>query len=140
MGAADHDEQRPAAGGGGQHIAEDLRRAAACIGGILICADPVAVACPHPPGQSPRDSADRDVRRRDDLDLHGSITAPTLITFGRHELVTSTRFAEPLTSEIAGSELIVFEDCSHAPIYENVEAFNARTLEFLDRHAEAAAA
>jgi pimeloyl-ACP methyl ester carboxylesterase len=63
----------------------------------------------------------------------GSIQAPTLITFGRHDQVTSTRFAEPLTAAIPGAELIIFEDCSHAPIYENVEEFNARTLEFLFR-------
>ena len=64
----------------------------------------------------------------------GQISAPTLITLGRHDAVTSTRFAEPLTSGIAGSELIVFEDCSHAPIYENADDFNARTLDFLARH------
>jgi pimeloyl-ACP methyl ester carboxylesterase len=63
-----------------------------------------------------------------------SIQAPTLITFGRHDQVTSTRFAGPLTEAIAGSELIVFEDCSHAPIYQNVEEFNQRTLAFLERH------
>jgi hypothetical protein len=28
----------------------------------------------------------------------------------------------------------VFEDCAHAPIYENVAAFNSKTLEFLNRH------
>jgi pimeloyl-ACP methyl ester carboxylesterase len=64
----------------------------------------------------------------------GAITAPTLITFGRHDQVTSTRFADALTTGIARSELTVFEDCSHAPIYENVEAFNERTLAFLRRH------
>jgi 3-oxoadipate enol-lactonase len=64
----------------------------------------------------------------------GSIQAPTLITFGRHDQVTSTRFADPLLSGIAGAELTVFEDCSHAPIYENVEEFNLRTLAFLHRH------
>ena len=64
----------------------------------------------------------------------GSIQAPTLITFGRHDLVTSTRFAAPLTAGIANTELIVFEDCAHAPIYENVEGFNEQTLEFLQRH------
>jgi pimeloyl-ACP methyl ester carboxylesterase len=63
-----------------------------------------------------------------------AIQAPTLITFGRHDLVTSTRFAEPLQSGIQGSELIVFEDCAHAPIYENVDEFNERTLAFLERH------
>jgi len=64
----------------------------------------------------------------------GSIRAPTLVTFGRHDHATSTRFAAPLTDAIAGAELVVFEDCSHAPIYENVANFNARTLEFLTRH------
>jgi 3-oxoadipate enol-lactonase len=65
----------------------------------------------------------------------GSVRAPTLITFGRHDMVTSTRFATPLREGIAGSEVVVFEDCSHAPIYENVEDFNAQTLAFLQRHA-----
>jgi pimeloyl-ACP methyl ester carboxylesterase len=64
----------------------------------------------------------------------GSITAPTLITFGRHDQVTSTRFAAPLSEGIAGSTVSVFEDCSHAPIYENVEEFNRRSLEFLHEH------
>jgi 3-oxoadipate enol-lactonase len=64
----------------------------------------------------------------------GAITAPTLITFGRYDMVTSTRFAEPLRQAIAGSEVHVFEDCSHAPIYENADAFNERTLAFLRAH------
>jgi hypothetical protein len=32
------------------------------------------------------------------------------------------------------AELVVFEDCAHAAIYENVQAFNDRTLAFLQRH------
>ncbi|MGH3235768.1 MAG: alpha/beta fold hydrolase, partial [Streptosporangiaceae bacterium] len=64
----------------------------------------------------------------------GSIQAPTLLTFGRHDLVTSTRFAAPLSEGIADSEVLVFEDCAHAPIYENVEEFNRQTLAFLQRH------
>jgi pimeloyl-ACP methyl ester carboxylesterase len=35
----------------------------------------------------------------------GGIDVPTLITFGARDLVCSTRFAEPLKSAIAGSEL-----------------------------------
>ena len=62
------------------------------------------------------------------------ITAPTQITFGRHDKITSTRFAEPLQSNIKGSELFVFEGASHAPIYEKVEEFNQKTLEFLRRN------
>jgi pimeloyl-ACP methyl ester carboxylesterase len=64
----------------------------------------------------------------------GSIQAPTQVTFGRHDLVTSTRFAGPLTSAIAGAELVVFENCAHAPIYEDVEQFNQRTGDFLRQH------
>jgi pimeloyl-ACP methyl ester carboxylesterase len=62
------------------------------------------------------------------------ITAPTQITFGRFDVPCSTRFAGPLTEAISGSELVVFEDCAHAPIYENVGEFNARTLDFLIRN------
>ena len=36
---------------------------------------------------------------------------------------------------IRGSELLIFEGCGHAPIYENVEEFNQKTLAFLQRHA-----
>jgi pimeloyl-ACP methyl ester carboxylesterase len=62
------------------------------------------------------------------------IQAPTLITFGQRDLVTSTRFVEPLRKGIKDSEVSVFEDCSHAPIYERVEEFNTRTLAFLQAH------
>ncbi len=49
-------------------------------------------------------------------------------------MVTSTRFADALHGQIKGSEMHVFEDCAHAPIYENVEAFNQTTLAFLSKH------
>ncbi len=63
-----------------------------------------------------------------------SIAAPTLITFGRHDTACSTRFAEPLSDRIENSEVLVFEDCAHAAIYEDVEGFNTQTLDFLLRH------
>jgi pimeloyl-ACP methyl ester carboxylesterase len=65
----------------------------------------------------------------------GRITAPTQLTFGRYDLVTSTRFADRMKGNIRGSELLVFEGCAHAPIYEKVEEFNQKTLAFLQRHA-----
>jgi pimeloyl-ACP methyl ester carboxylesterase len=40
----------------------------------------------------------------------------------------------PLTEGIKGSELVIFTDCAHAPIYENVAEFNARTMDFLTRN------
>jgi pimeloyl-ACP methyl ester carboxylesterase len=63
-----------------------------------------------------------------------AIQAPTLISFGGRDTCTSTRFAGPLSKGIAGSEVTVFDNCAHAPIYEDVEEFNARTLAFLNRH------
>ena len=65
----------------------------------------------------------------------GQITVPTQITYGRRDAVTSTRFADRLRGAIRGSELLIFEECSHAPIYEKVGEFNLRTLAFLQRHA-----
>jgi pimeloyl-ACP methyl ester carboxylesterase len=70
----------------------------------------------------------------------GRITAPTQITFGRYDLVTSTRFADGLRGSIRNSELLIFEGCAHAPIYEKVDEFNQKTLAFLHRCAGARAA
>lgn len=64
----------------------------------------------------------------------GRIQAPTLIMFGRHDPITSTRFAQPLQAGIAGSEVIIFEGSAHAPIYEQVDEFSQQTLEFLQKH------
>ena len=66
------------------------------------------------------------------------ITAPTQITFGRNDQITSLRFAEPL-GRIKNSELVIFESGSHAPIYECAEEFNQKTLAFLQRHIEKSA-
>jgi 3-oxoadipate enol-lactonase len=65
----------------------------------------------------------------------GKITAPTQITFGARDVATSTRFADPLKNNISGAELVVFEGCAHAPIYEKVDEFNQKTLAFLQKHA-----
>lgn len=63
------------------------------------------------------------------------ISAPTLITFGAHDLVTSTRFAEPLTSTIPNTEMVIFEQLSHAGLHEDPDTFNAATVDFLLRQA-----
>lgn len=89
----------------------------------------------------PKQPLDAFIRESDAVIAHdaeaqlGRIRAPTQITFGRHDMVTSTRFAAPLKNGIRNGELHIFEDCSHAPLYENVAAFNATTLDFLKQHA-----
>jgi 3-oxoadipate enol-lactonase len=62
------------------------------------------------------------------------ITAPVLITCGLYDMLTGKRFAYRMKDNIQNSELIVFEDVSHAPIYEKVEEFNQKTLAYLQRH------
>src|SRR6185295_3146896 len=76
-----------------------------------------------------------------DVEAHlGRILAPTQITVGARDQLTSTRFADQLKRGIPNSELLVFEGCAHAALYERVEVFNQRTLAFLLRHAGAAVA
>ncbi|HYB29048.1 MAG TPA: alpha/beta hydrolase [Solirubrobacteraceae bacterium] len=74
------------------------------------------------------------VLNHDASSVLGEIQAPTQVTFGAHDVVTSTRFAAQLTGAIAGSELVVFDHLSHAGLHEDPEAFNGATLEFLLRH------
>ena len=64
----------------------------------------------------------------------GRISAPTQLTFGRYDMLTSTRFADQLKAGIAGAELVVFDGAAHAAIFEQVDEFNRQTLAFLQRH------
>jgi len=69
-------------------------------------------------------------------DATGALTeidVPTLITFGARDVVCSTRFAEPLKRGITRSELVVFDQQSHAGLHEDPETFNRATLDFLLR-------
>ena len=61
------------------------------------------------------------------------IEAPTLITFGAHDLVCSTRFAEPLASAIGKSELVVFEHLSHCGLHEDPRDVQPRDTRLLLR-------
>ena len=73
-----------------------------------------------------------------DVSAHlGQITAPTQITVGALDQITSTRFAVPMKDQIRGAELLIFENCAHAHIYEKVEEFNQKSLAFLLRHSTA---
>jgi len=88
----------------------------------------------------PKQPLDAFLRQSDAVIAHDALSqldkikAPTQITFGQHDMVTSTRFVEPLTSGIKNSDLVIFEMCAHAAIYERVSEFNEKTLGFLNRH------
>jgi 3-oxoadipate enol-lactonase len=66
-------------------------------------------------------------------DQLGRIDVPTLITLGRHDQLTSGRFADRLKRGIRNSEMLIFDGCAHAPLYERVDEFNEKTLLFLQR-------
>jgi pimeloyl-ACP methyl ester carboxylesterase len=63
----------------------------------------------------------------------GNIEAPTLVTYGARDLVTSPRFADALSDGIAGATVIVFEGLSHAGLHEDPDTFNAASLDFILR-------
>jgi pimeloyl-ACP methyl ester carboxylesterase len=74
------------------------------------------------------------IARREDM-LDGRLSAikqPTLIIWGRADGLTPlAEFGERFKREIAGSELIVFEECGHVPMVEKAAEFNAALLKFL---------
>ena len=62
------------------------------------------------------------------------IQAPTLVTFGQRDVATSTRFADTFKNAIPNCQVVVFDGCSHTPIYEDVGEFNGQSLAFLQAH------
>jgi pimeloyl-ACP methyl ester carboxylesterase len=62
------------------------------------------------------------------------VAAPTLITYGARDALTSTRFAPALAEGIADARLVVFDHLSHAGFNEDPDAFTAATLSFLTDH------
>jgi len=93
----------------------------------------------RPPQSVPDFLRQADAVLAHDVEAHlGRILAPTHITVGARDQLTSVRFADRLKRGIRHSELLVFDGCAHAALYERVEEFNQRTLAFLRRHAGAA--
>lgn len=73
------------------------------------------------------------VRREDMLDNRlSAIKQPTLLIWGREDgLTTLAEYGERFKREIPGSQLIVFEQCGHAPMVEKATEFNQTLLKFL---------
>lgn len=62
------------------------------------------------------------------------ITAPVLITVGRHDWITPVEASEELHALLPNSELAVFENSGHAPQKEESELWLATIRDFLRRH------
>ncbi|KKC38107.1 hydrolase [Devosia epidermidihirudinis] len=61
------------------------------------------------------------------------ITAPTLITVGRHDWITPVSASETIHRLIPGSELVIFENSGHSPQVEEADKFEATVRDFLKR-------
>jgi 2-hydroxy-6-oxonona-2,4-dienedioate hydrolase len=60
------------------------------------------------------------------------ISCPTLILWGRQDVVTPPEAAEELHAKIRGSRLVWFDRCGHAPMIEAPAGFGEAMLAFLD--------
>ncbi len=71
--------------------------------------------------------------RGDDVldDKLAGIKQPTLIIWGREDLLTPLSMGERFKQGIPRSELVVFEKCGHVPQIEQAAQFNAALLKFL---------
>ena len=56
---------------------------------------------------------------------------PTLIVWGKQDGITPVTEGERLKKDIAGSELVIFDQAGHAPQFEKAADFNKKLLEFL---------
>ena len=61
----------------------------------------------------------------------GEIKKPTLIIWGKQDGLLPVADAYTFNKGIAGSELIVFDDCGHVPQFEKASDFNKAVLAFL---------
>jgi pimeloyl-ACP methyl ester carboxylesterase len=59
------------------------------------------------------------------------IVAPTLILWGRADIITPLAIGERLAVAIANAELLVFDDCAHSPNIERPTRCNVALLDFL---------
>ena len=73
------------------------------------------------------------IRRKEDYlnDRLAEIKKPTLIIWGRQDGIVPVSDAEVFNKGIAGSQLMIFENCGHAPMIERALDFNKAVTEFL---------
>jgi 2-hydroxy-6-oxonona-2,4-dienedioate hydrolase len=72
-------------------------------------------------------------RKEDFLDARlGDVKVPTLIIWGKQDGLLPVADAEKFNKGIAGSQLIVFDNCGHVPQFEKAADFNSAVLKFLE--------
>ena len=72
------------------------------------------------------------IRGEDFLDNRlSAIKQPTLVIWGKEDGLLPLSDGERFQKEIAGAQLVVFDQCGHAPMVEKALDFNAALLKFL---------
>lgn len=79
---------------------------------------------------------DMETRQRNLLrpDRLGTITAPTLVVWGRQNPFGEVPEAHALAEAVPGARLELLDECGHWPQHEQVERYTALSLEFLAAH------
>ncbi len=63
----------------------------------------------------------------------GSIRVPTLVIWGREDVLIALSFGERFRKGIPGSRLIVLKNCGHLPQMQRPKEFNKVLIKFLER-------
>ncbi len=73
------------------------------------------------------------MRHNLEQELH-KITAPTLLIWGKNDIITPAFVGEDFNQKIKDSELHILDKCGHAPMMEHPQVFIELLEEFLSRH------
>lgn len=59
------------------------------------------------------------------------ISTPTLIVWGGNDRLTGPKVARMFNEKIAGSELVIIDECGHVPMLERPDEFNRAVYDFI---------
>lgn len=64
------------------------------------------------------------------------ITIPSLVLWGRHDMVVPIRFAQESFDNLGSNEkeLVIFENSGHSPMFAEPDLFAEKVIEFINQH------
>ncbi|MEO1009526.1 MAG: alpha/beta hydrolase [Planctomycetota bacterium] len=81
----------------------------------------------------------RSARRNHLGERIANIETPTLLIWGREDIVTPPEAAEQFASRLPNARIVWFDRCGHVPMMEHPEPFAAELVDFVESLASAAA-
>ena len=67
-------------------------------------------------------------------DALSNVTCPTLLIWGKNDIITPKDVAQTFEKRIKKSKLVLLDKCCHAPMMEHPQAFARISLDFLLNH------